>query len=97
MKLRETLETHQVAIYFAATLALPTAGLAAAIEPALALMLFATFLQVPLADLGRALLRARFLSALLVANFVALPMLVLVLVQFAPADPIVRLGVLIVG
>ncbi|SMQ68478.1 Arsenite efflux pump ArsB, ACR3 family [Devosia lucknowensis] len=103
MNVRKTMEAHQVAIYFvaifaaiASSVALPTAGLAVVIEPALALMLFATFLQVPLADLGRALLRVRFLTALLVANFVALPMFVLALVQFAPADPMVRLGVLMV-
>lgn len=103
MKFRETLEAHQVIVYFlailfavAAALVLPTAGLAPAIEPALALMLFATFLQVPLADLGRAWLRVRFLAALLVTNFVVLPVLVWALIQFAPGDPIVRLGVLIV-
>lgn len=103
MNLRETLEAHQIAIYFAAilvavaaALALPTTGLAAAIEPALAVMLFATFLQVPLADLGRALLRVRFISALIVANFAVLPVGVFALVQFAPDDPIVRLGVLMV-
>ena len=103
MNFRQALEAHQIAIYFvailaavAASFALPTAILAVGIEPALALMLFATFLQVPLADLGRALLRVRFLTALLAANFVALPVLVLALVQFAPTDPIVRLGVLMV-
>jgi ACR3 family arsenite transporter len=38
----------------------------------------------------------RFLAALLVANFVAIPLLVTVLTQFLPADPLVRLGVLLV-
>lgn len=101
--LRETLETWQVAIYFAAiliavctSLVLSTAGLAFLIEPALALMLFVTFLQVPLVDLGKALLRIRFLGSLTAANFVAIPLLVLVLVQFVPADPMTRLGVLMV-
>jgi ACR3 family arsenite efflux pump ArsB len=100
---RETLETRQVAIYFAAilfavgaTLVFSTAGLAFLIEPALALMLFVTFLQVPLVDLGKAVLRVRFLGALTAANFVAIPLLVLVLVQFVPADPMIRLGVLMV-
>ena len=101
--LRETLETRQVAIYFVAillavgtSLMMSTAWLAFFIEPALALMLFVTFLQVPLIDLGRALLRVRFLGALTAANFVAIPFLVLALVQFAPADPMIRLGVLMV-
>jgi ACR3 family arsenite efflux pump ArsB len=59
-------------------------------------MLFATFLQVPLADLGRALVRVRFIGALLAANFLAIPVLVFGLVQFLPPDPMVRLGVLLV-
>lgn len=59
-------------------------------------MLFVTFLQVPLADLGRAFLRVRFVAALLVFNFVAIPVLVFGLLQFVPAEPMVRLGVLMV-
>ncbi|MEF2552324.1 arsenic resistance protein [Aurantimonas sp. A2-1-M11] len=101
--LREALEARQVAIYFAAILvavvasfALPTTGLAAAIDPALAFMLFVTFLQVPLADLRQALLQVRFFAALAGANFVAVPVLVFGLVQFLPADPMLRLGVLLV-
>ena len=102
--LRDRLETQQVKIYFATiivavlvSLVVPaTTKLEAAINPALALMLFVTFLQVPLADLGRAFLRLRFLSALLITNFIAVPHLVLGLIQFLPADPMVRLAVLFV-
>lgn len=102
--LRERLEQHQVIIYFAAValvaltaLTVPgTAALEAAINPALALMLFVTFLQVPLAELGQAFTRMRFLGALLVANFMLVPLLVAVLVQFLPADPMIRLGALLV-
>lgn len=62
-ELREGLEARQVWIYFAAVivaaaigLLIPgTAVLESAINPALALMLFVTFLQVPVAALGRAL------------------------------------------
>jgi ACR3 family arsenite efflux pump ArsB len=101
---RDRLERHQVIIYFtavvlAAILAalLPgTAALEGVINPALALMLFVTFLQVPLTDLGRAFTRIRFLGALLVSNFVAVPLLVALLVHFLPADPMVRLGFLLV-
>lgn len=38
----------------------------------------------------------RFLAALLVANFVVIPLLVAGLIQFLPADPMLRLGVLLV-
>lgn len=102
--LRERLENRQVPIYFCAVLL--AAGIAAvfpatvhlegAINPALAVMLFVTFLQVPLAELGKAFTRVRFLAALLVTNFIALPLLVGTLVQFLPVDPLVRLGVLLV-
>lgn len=102
--IRESLENNQVIIYFAAVImaaavALMVPGVSAleiAINPALALMLFVTFLQVPLADLGRAFTRARFLIALLATNFIAIPLLVACLIQFLPADPMIRLGVLFV-
>lgn len=104
MSLRNRLEHHQVIIYFAAVvvaaavaLLMPgTDTLESAINPALALMLFVTFLQVPLADLGRAFIRVRFLGALMVSNFVVVPLLIALLVQFLPADPMVRLGLLLV-
>ena len=59
-------------------------------------MLFVTFLQVPLSDLSRAFTHFRFLGALLTANFLIVPLLVALLVQFLPADPMVMLGVLFV-
>lgn len=104
LALRDRLEHHQIIIYFAAVvvaaavaLLVPgTDALEGAINPALALMLFVTFLQVPLADLGRAFTRIRFLGALLTTNFLIVPLLVALLVQFLPADPMVRLGVLLV-
>lgn len=103
-KLRDTFENQQVKIYFAAVilaalvaLVVPaTTALEACINPALAFMLFVTFLQAPLADLGRAFLRVRFLAALLVTNFIAVPVLAFVLMQFLPPEPMVRLGVLLV-
>lgn len=102
--LRDSLETRQIALYFcvvvaAAVLALLIPGttmLEAAINPALALMLYVTFLQVPIAELKRAFGQIRFLLALLLANFVAIPLLVAGLIQFLPDDPMLRLGVLLV-
>lgn len=102
--IRGQLESRQIGIYFgavvvAATIALLLPGtsvLEVGVNPALALMLFVTFLQVPLADIGQAFVQVRFLATLLLANFIAIPLLVAILVQFAPADPMVRLGVLLV-
>lgn len=102
--IREILEKHQVGFYFGsvvvaalvALLAPGTTALESSVNPALAFMLFVTFLQVPLADLGRAFTRGRFLVALLFTNFGVMPLVVAVLVQFLPPDPMVRLGVLLV-
>lgn len=102
--MRDVLEARQVGLYFAAVLlgalaavALPgTARLEAVLTPALAVMLFATFLQVPLAALGRAFAQVRFLLALGVANFLLVPLLVAALLPLLPDDPILRLGVLLV-
>ncbi len=103
-QLREALETRQITVYFVAVLlgfvaALTIPGTTAfepAINPALALMLFVTFLQVPLAALGQAMKEVRFLAVLLTVNFVVVPLLVAVLIEFVPADPMIRLGVLLV-
>lgn len=103
-QLRDTLEQRQIAIYFAAVavaaliaLALPgTTALEALVNPALALMLFVTFLQVPLAELGGAFAQGRFIAALLVTNFVVIPLLVALLLPLAPTAPLVQLGVLLV-
>ena len=101
---RDALEKHQVGIYLGTVLvAVATALVApgthvleAVINPALAAMLFVTFLQVPLVELGRAFVRGRFLAALLTANFVAVPLLMVALVPLLPSDDMVRLGVLLV-
>lgn len=102
--LRDRLEGGQVLIYFAAVCIAAIAAtelsgterLEPAINPALALMLFVTFLQVPLASLRAAFRNGRFFGALLAVNFAAVPVLVMILAQFAPPDPLVRLGLLIV-
>lgn len=101
---RDWLELHQVAIYFgvvvlAAIVAttVPSANaLEPLINPALAFMLFVTFLQVPLVDLGRSATNIRFIGPLLIANFVVIPILVGGLITFLPGDPLIRLGVMLV-
>lgn len=103
-KIREILENRQIAIYFGtvlvatiiALLVVGTTALENGVNPALALMLFVTFLQVPLADLKRAFVRVRFLAALLIVNFIVVPLFVTLLMQFLSTDPMVRLGVLLV-
>lgn len=87
---REALERRQIVIYcwtvamaaVVAALVPATRSLEAGVNPSLAMILFATSLQVPFADFRRALSRIRFLAPLLLVNFLVVPLLVAVLVQF---------------
>jgi arsenite transporter len=102
---RDTLERHQVFIYLAAIVAgLIFGGLAPAaaptleflLWPTLAALLYVTFVQVPLAHLPAAFRDMRFMAAVMLGNFVVLPLLVWELLGLAPDDPAVRLGILLV-
>jgi len=102
--MRHYFERFQILIYFASICVagvfavwVPSAvRLASAISPALAVMLFVTFLQVPITRIRRALPDRRFLGALLIANFVAIPLLVSVLIPLVGENTLLRLGVLMV-
>ena len=98
-------DRHQIAVYLLALTAGALVGLLApqrspslapAIEPVLALLLFATFRQVPFTDLGRSLRDGRFLAAVLTLNFVVVPLVVLGLTRLLPDYRAVLLGVLLV-
>lgn len=98
-------ERHQVALYLgaialgaAAGLLVPGSGPAVewAITPVLALLLFATFLSVPLIDVGRAFLDGRFLAGVLALNFLVVPLVVFGLSRFVADDTALLLGVLLV-
>ena len=67
----------------------------AAIYPVLGALLYATFLQVPFADFTAAFRDVRFLTAVLVVNFVAVPLVVAALVLLLPLSQAVLLGVLL--
>lgn len=103
--IRKRLEDSQIAIYLVAIglglasgLVAPAAGarLEHGITPLLAALIYTTFLQIPLANLRGALANRRFLAALLVANFLVIPLVVWGLFQMAPANPAVQLGILLV-
>lgn len=102
---RQQLERHQVWVHLGAIVAgLATGALAPALAgaveillwPVLGLLLYATFTQVPLTHLSDAFRDVRFIGAVLTGNFVFVPLLVAVLLPLVPADPAVRLGVLLV-
>ncbi|WP_106225912.1 arsenic resistance protein [Legionella pneumophila] len=103
-KIKEVVENYQISFYFLTigiagiiALLLPgTSILEQGINPSLAFMLFVTFLQVPFGDLKQAFGQIRFLAVLLVTNFIVIPVVVMILMLFVPADAMVRLGVLLV-
>ncbi|ASR55729.1 bile acid:sodium symporter [Cellulomonas sp. PSBB021] len=98
-------DEKQIPLYVAAIAAGAVLGLAApglaltlerSINPVLALLLFATFLGVPLIEVGRAFRDVRFLATVLVANFVVVPAIVYGLSRFVADDRGLLLGVLLV-
>lgn len=98
-------DRHQVALYLAAIaigaaigLGRPTfvPALEHLIEPILMLLLFATFLGVPMIDVGRAFTDVRFLTTVLTANFVAVPLVAWALSRLVADDQGLLLGVLLV-
>jgi len=102
---RLTLERRQVGIYLAAILgglmlgsAAPGGGPAfeVVIWPVLATLLYATFVQVPLLRVRDAFRDPRFVLALLLGNFVFIPLAAGLALRFLPDDPALRLGVLLV-
>ncbi|QCU77963.1 arsenic resistance protein [Citricoccus sp. SGAir0253] len=99
------LERWQIPLYLAALGVGAVFGLAApstapalelAINPVLMVLLYATFLGVPLTRLGRALRDGRFLTGLLVLNFIVVPVVVYALSRFVADDQALLLGVLLV-
>ncbi|MFH9648784.1 arsenic resistance protein [Streptomyces albidoflavus] len=101
----ERMEVHQVAVYVGAMVAGALVGWAApglapglehAVNPVLGALLFVTFLQVPAAELFRSLRDGRFLAAVLMVNFVVVPLVVAAMFVLLPADQAVRIGVLLV-
>lgn len=102
---RAQLETHQVPIYFAAVLAAITFGLLASdtarhlealVTPAIAVLMYAMFLQIPFLDLRQGLGNRRFMAALLLANFILVPLLVWAITRGLVAHPAVLIGALLV-
>jgi ACR3 family arsenite transporter len=99
------MQRHQVLLYLGALalgvvfgMLVPAAArpLELAITPVLALLLYATFLGVPFAEIGRAVRDRRFLTTILIVNFVCAPAVAFVLSRFVAGDSAVLVGVLLV-
>ncbi|MFJ4434378.1 arsenic resistance protein [Pseudomonas sp. NPDC089395] len=102
---REQLETHQIPIYFAAVIAAVAFGLLAPgtaehlealVTPAIALLMYAMFLQIPFLDLRQNLGNRRFMAALLLANFILVPLLVWAITRGLVEHPAILIGALLV-
>lgn len=64
--------------------------------PVLAALLYTTFVQVPLLHVRDAFLDRRFVFAILLGNFMLIPLLVWLALLWLPDDPALHLGVLLV-
>lgn len=102
---REQIEKNQVWLYFitlaiAAGLGLlwPEFGsrLDVAISFVLAILMYGMFTQIPFFRLKESLVNRRFIYALLIVNYVAIPILVWILTRFLPDYPPLLLGVYLV-
>ncbi len=102
---RDTLEHNQIPIYFVAVLLAaafgvfaPTSahGLGILVTPAIAVLMYAMFLQIPFLDLRQGLGNKRFIAALLLANFILVPLLVWALTRGLVERPALLVGALLV-
>ncbi|OZC63691.1 arsenic resistance protein [Rhodococcus sp. 15-725-2-2b] len=99
------LEKHQIPLYLLALLVGAVIGLSApssahafetAINPVLIVLLYATFLAVPFSAIGASLRDGCFLVAVVVLNFVLVPIVVFALTRFVTGNQAVLVGVLLV-
>lgn len=102
---RERLEQRQIPIYFAAVTIAALGGVlapavfqatAVLVTPAIALLMYAMFLQIPFLRLRQGLRDRRFVVALMVANFVLVPVLVWALTRCLVDHPALLIGSLLV-
>lgn len=101
---KDSLEEGQIGVYvltilISAGLGLLWGGaiqLAQFIEPVIGLLLYSMFCQIPFFKLKAAFQNKAFFKALLVGNFVFIPILVGLLITVFPLSPILTLGVLLV-
>ena len=102
---RLSLERRQVWIYLAAIVGglilgsvqpAVAAGFEALLWPVLATLLYTTFVQVPLLHVRHAFRDRSFVVAILLGNFVLIPLLVWLVLQCLPNNPALHLGVALV-
>lgn len=102
---RDKLEHHQIWIYGVSLLIGGMLGLVNtslgnsldwAISPSIAILLYAMFAQIPFLKLRESISNRRFMIALFIGNFIAVPIIVWVLTLFISLDTPILLGVCLV-
>lgn len=103
--MRDQMEKHQSWFYLlfiglGLALGLGAPGfaerLAPLVWPLLGILLYATFTQIPLLNIARGVTDKRFIAALLIGNFIAIPAFLALFVLWLPLSPVVLAGVLLV-
>ena len=102
---REQLEHNQIPVYLVAVIGAALGGLlapqaapalGALVTPTIAVLMYAMFLQIPFLQLRQGLANKRFMAALLIANFVLIPLLVWGLTRGLSERPALLIGALLV-
>ncbi len=102
--MREQIEHNQVNIYAVTIIIAIVMGLvfpashilSNALPLALGILMYSMFLQIPFADLKTSFSNRRFMTALLISNYIVVPLLVFLLIQFLPNQPAIIFAVLLV-
>ncbi len=102
--MRNKIEHNQVSIYaitimiaMVIGLMFPTVHVLNNTLPlALGILMYSMFLQIPFTDLKTSFSNRRFMTALLISNYIVVPLLVFLLIQFLPNQPAIIFAVLLV-
>lgn len=101
---KEILEKRQIGIYIVTLLISAIIGLnwgnskilEHTIEPVIGILLYSMFCQIPFLKLKKTFQNPSFFKALLVGNFILIPLLVWVLISIFPVTILISVGVLLV-
>lgn len=102
--MRDKIEHNQVNIYAVTIIIAVAIGLIFpdvhilnnALPLALGILMYSMFLQIPFADLKASFSNRKFMAALLISNYIVVPLLVFLLIQFLPNQPAIIFAVLLV-
>lgn len=102
--MRDKIEHNQVSIYAITIIIAIVIGLMFpaihilndGLPLALGILMYSMFLQIPFADLKASFSHRKFMLALLISNYIVVPLLVYILIQLLPNQPAIIFAVLLV-